>query len=63
LVKELMRKGPKHEPILWEALWKKPKGPGEKELRSNPRARSAKMRSAIKREAGREVRPESEQDV
>jgi 16S rRNA (cytosine1402-N4)-methyltransferase len=48
LVKELFRKKPKYEQALWESLWKKPQAASEEELKENPKARSAKLRAAVR---------------
>jgi 16S rRNA (cytosine1402-N4)-methyltransferase len=48
LVKELFRKKPKGEKNFWEPLSKKPIVPSEEEIKTNPRARSAKLRAAKK---------------
>jgi 16S rRNA (cytosine1402-N4)-methyltransferase len=47
-VKELFRRGPLYETAYWEALWKKPLTPGPEEAMRNPRARSAKLRAAVR---------------
>jgi 16S rRNA (cytosine1402-N4)-methyltransferase len=48
IVKDALREGAHSKPKRWEILTKKPVIAGEEEVDRNPRARSAKMRAAVK---------------
>ncbi|MCU1285340.1 MAG: methyltransferase [Acidobacteriales bacterium] len=48
IVKDALREGAHARPKRWEILTKKPVTAGDEEMDRNPRARSAKMRAAIK---------------
>jgi 16S rRNA (cytosine1402-N4)-methyltransferase len=48
IVKDALREGAHSKPKRWEILTKKPLTADEVEVDRNPRARSAKMRAAIK---------------
>jgi len=48
IVKDALREGAHSRPKRWEILTKKPLTADEEEVDRNPRARSAKMRAAIK---------------
>jgi 16S rRNA (cytosine1402-N4)-methyltransferase len=48
IVKDALREGAHSRPKRWEILTKKPVTAGEEEVERNPRARSAKLRAAVK---------------
>ena len=48
IVKDALREGAQSRPKRWEILTKKPVTAGEEDVDRNPRARSAKLRAAIK---------------
>ena len=54
IVKDALREGAHSRPYRWEILTKKPVTAGDEEVERNPRARSAKLRAAVKVEAGSE---------
>ena len=49
IVKDALREGAHSKPKRWEILTKKPATADEEEVDRNPRARSAKMRAAVKK--------------